>query len=235
MFIAQKGVPNYQTATHNIVWDGNSLIVGFNSGVGNNMPAQVIAKPPLQGKGFTVRSGAENAINWEGMRLSHITNINSMFQAGKRNILFTWEGTNNICGRGRTGVQSCADAKLYVDALKAVNPTWEVYNILTLPRRLSGVFGSIPNCNAQLIAYNDEMKSKYKTYGFSGVVDVRPAGSPFLMQTFNEDDFYQLDPYIVAGERWGEVSYPQYTHLNTLGYSFVAKYVAQKLRSLGVR
>lgn len=184
----------------------------------------------LAGSGLTVRSSAESAISWYGMRVGHVTAVSNMYQANKRNILLLWEGTNSIRNEGKTAAQAITDARDYVTAIRAAHPDWEIYVITAIPRRETGAW-TILELNQKIDEYNSTLKTNYKAYGFNGVIDVRDTGSPFNISNYTTG-FAEMEDYWTTGEKTADAVS---VHLNSLGYSHIARYVTQKLRSIGVR
>lgn len=227
MFFNLKGKPNYSSTTHNIVFDGNSLIAG--TGASTQYVANKVMADPIF-NGMTVKSYGIVGQTWESMQ-SNITDVNASYVAGRRNILIVWEHTNTIVALNKTADQSLADMQAYIDAVKAVND-WEVYALTTLPRRQKHSSKTIAESNAILIDVNNKMKANWKSLGLDGVIDIRDKNSPFYLSSFENAQWLALDPYINASERMSGNG--DYIHLNAAGYDLIAKYVVQKLRGIGV-
>lgn len=227
MFISKNGKPNYQNATHNIVFDGNSLVAGQGATV-QYLANKVHSLPVLASSGLTVKSfgiGSQQISSMTG----GIADVNGAYESGKRNILIAWEITNSVYF-GKNAVQVAEDFTAYCNA---ANAGFEIYAVLTIPRRQSRQNGDSSDIyNAVLEECNAEIKKNWKDIGLAGYIDLRLDGSPFKFSGYTTTDFATADAYWAAGEKsTNGIS----VHLNSAGYDIVAQYIAQKLRSIGVR
>jgi len=228
MFIWQKGKPNYQAATHNIVFDGNSLVAGAGAST-QYLANKVHSFPILSSSGLSVKSFGIGSQTFANMSSNH-SDIDSSFVSGRRNILICWEGTNSIYF-GRTGDQAASDGADYVNSVKSLNPSWEVYVLTTIPRRQIRNNGdSIEIFNFILEDYDSQIRSNWRSLGFNGFIDLREKGSPFRFTGYSTSDFANIDAYLASGEKSTNAFS---VHLNASGYDLVAKFIEQKLRSIG--
>lgn len=228
MILTRKGRINLSSTKHNIVIDGNSLVFGIGAS-GTNLSQILSGLPLFSGSGITVQHSGTGGHAWSDM-LTGIADIHSRFQVGKRNILFTWETTNSICSSNKTVAAALADAKAYADAVKATNPSWEIYNISTLARNQAGG-QTIAVANQKMVDFDIEMAKNYRNYNFNGVVEIRMPNSPFYIDLASPN-WTVLDPYIASGET--STGNNTYIHLNNTGYTVVANFIQQKLRSIGI-
>jgi len=218
------GVPRmqYSGAAANVVFDGNSLVAGFQASSSNMaMPAQMSRLPPLNG-GVNVTNIGVSGQTINQMRGRGTQYADGSYVTGKKNILLAWEGTNTICNNGsaKTGLAAAADMATYVQERLAAHPGWFIVMMTTLPR-----FGieawSIADGNAQLQAYDDYLRANWRAMGCKALVDVR-AGGVFVYTGTTMDS--KMAPYMA-----------ETIHCNDTGYGLVAQYCADVLKRLPAR
>jgi len=214
----------YSGVGTNIVFDGNSLVYGYQaSSSAKSMPSQMAALPPLNGAVQVSNIGVSGQ-NITQMRSRGAAQADARYAAGKKNILLAWEGTNTICntgsGAGKTGLAAAADMVAYVQDRLAAHPDWFIVMMTTLPR-----FGldawSIADGNAHLQAYDDYLRANWRAMGCKALVDVR-AGGVFVYTGTTMDP--KMAPYMA-----------ETIHCNDTGYGLVAQYCAAVLKRLPAR
>ncbi|QJE03052.1 SGNH/GDSL hydrolase family protein [Massilia forsythiae] len=220
--LSSSAFQRYSGAGVNVVFDGNSLVAGFQaSSQAKSTPSQMAALPPLSGAVSVTNIGVSGqTINQMRGRGSQYAD--GAYVAGKKNILLAWEGTNTVCNNGsaKTGLAAAADMASYVKERLAAHPDWVIVMMTTLPR-----FGieawSIPDGNAQLQAYDDYLRANWRAMGCKGLVDVRARG----VFTYTGPTMSAvMSPYMA-----------ETIHCNDLGYGLIAQYCATGLRRLPVR
>lgn len=219
----------FQSATTNVVMDGNSLVYGYrNPGPGNTIAQQLVSQStsPLYGSGVTVVNLGVSGQTWTGM-LSGLP----VFVAGKTNILVAWEGTNAIQG-GRTGAQAVDDAAAYCSAVLAANSAWKIVHMTCLPRQggFAANWGTIAAFNAQIDAYNTQLMSEYSAHGAVAVCDIRKSGGVFDMSGDYSNASFEAVNTRGGTQIWLEATTGGAIHLTDAADGVVAGYLADTLR-----
>jgi hypothetical protein len=129
-----------------------------------------------------------------------------------------------------SAIQAADEMALYLAERRAVHSDWYIIILTTIARQAAGHFSSTNEANAELLAYDNLLLSNYATMGADDVIHVRKSGSPFAIPDFTSNTF-ELAPYINY-EASGETT--AHIHLNDLGYSVVASYIAKKLKRLPI-
>lgn len=230
-----QGKPTFTAAKYNIVFDGNSLIYGQGATYTQFIAGQLTLSKLLNGSGITCRSFGIPGQTWGDMIANH-ADVDAAFVPGKRNILFCWEGTNAIFNSARTGIVAAQDAGRYAQAMKAVNPSWEIIVMSTIPGRYTsslGVtnFGSVDAVNRQVDIHNLYLQQNLKSLGFDGYLDLRCDGSPYAFKNYTDADFTARNAYYLASEQLTGTGV--YVHQQDAGYQVVADLVQQYLRRIG--
>jgi lysophospholipase L1-like esterase len=200
-------------------FDGNSLVEGVGWGATNSsktVSSQLALLAPISSQ-FAITNlgiGGQTFRQMNGLDAGSSSDVDSAYVAGKKNILFVWEGCNTI-NKGRTPQQAIADATDYIAARKAVHP-WIVVILNTLP------FETSASLNADLLTYNALLAQNYKAMGAALLVDVRQPGSPFAFTDY------------VAGNYTSTYWYDQ-IHLNNTGYGVIAQFIATAIKRLPAR
>jgi len=227
MFIrGRKPTPNLSSATHNIAWDGNSLVFDDAETTGENqyLARRLADMGKIKQAGVQSRGVGIGSQTWATMR-ANITDVNALFESEKHNTLYVLEGTNTI-REGRTARQAADDAGLYASAVKAVNPSWVIVVLTAIPFRTD--FNNVLSQAKfdAVLAYNEILKNEYQSLGFNRVVEIGGVNSPLYVPTFTNESFQKLDPYIsvlginetLNGNGW-------YLHYDKTGYDVIANYV----------
>lgn len=239
MFLAKKGKPNFHSSTHNICMSGSSLMEGTSDYSGPALPTQYLAyqvqtSALLAGSGIAIRSAGVGGRTWGNLQANDSVNVDPWYENGKRNILFAWEGYNEMMQTGRTGTQAAIAAGNYATARKNAKG-WEVYIILTQMLRGSSVGGSLLTKKAQVDEYHKYLRENYKSMGIAGIVDIYQPNSPFYINDVTNDaEWASKNMYFRSQETFEQSSDPGYLHMRMAGENIVAKFVVQKLRSIGV-
>ena len=226
-----SGIVEYKSRDVNVVFDGNSLVAGQGASSGAFfLPALIGGLSPISGA-FAVTNlgvGAQTTRMMNGLDTGSAADVDGAFVAGKLNILFAWEGTNDVELTALTGLQAASDMTDYIAARKAAHP-WVVILLTTLPRQKSGqTQPQIVAANAELDSYNAYLLANYVSMGATAVVDVRQIGSPFRFTDYTTASFDAVAPtYYSAAESSGS-----YTHLRDAGYVVIAGYCAAALNAL---
>lgn len=212
----------YSGSAVNIIFDGNSLVAGFQASSSNMaMPAQMSRLSPLNGAVDVTNIGVSGqTINQ--MRARGAQYADASYVGGKKNIYFPFEGTNTVCnnGSGKTGRAAASDYEALIQERLAAHPDLVVVAMTTIPR-----FGieawSIAEGNAQLQAFDDYVRANWRSMGCKALVDVR-AGGIFVYTGTTMDP--KMAPYMAEA-----------IHCNDTGYGLVAQYCADVLKRLPVR
>ena len=207
----------YSSATHNVVWDGNSLVGPIVAQLSN---------------GSLLNGLVVDGVGVAGQNIPAMTNrvatyVTPKFVAGKKNVLLVWEFTNSLCNNpGYTAEQAWSQMETYLATVKAGNPNWIIVMLTTLPRY--GLFGETSNddhsgpltiaqANARLNAADVFIKERYRAAGVAAIVDVRSSG-----------DFV----YTGADTPLHPEFYLDTTHLNTAGNAVVVGLINPVLQFL---
>lgn len=206
-----------QRALRNAVigFAGNSLVAGVGATVA--LPAQLDALPPINGS-LAVTNFGSSGITTPDMNTYEGASVDATFVAGKTNILFVWEGTNDIYLNGyswapQTGAAAAANMTTYIGNRKAATAGLKVILLNCLPRT------SDTALNTRLTDYNTILASSYVSMGADALVDVRPTGGPFSFTDYSAGSFD-------SGHWYDNV------HLNDAGYAVVAQWCATALTAL---
>lgn len=210
-------------STVNIVFDGNSLVAGTGaSGSSTYLPAQLAALAPLNGAVAMANKGNPGD-NITDMR-NRGAATDATYVSGKKNILFSWEGTNTICrdnsGAGKSGLDAIADLKLWTNERLAAHSDWQIIHMTTIPRFAVNTWGT-DGANAQMQIYDDYLRNNWRSMGAKGLVDTRSSG--IFTYTTNGPNG-TLAPYMAEA-----------IHCNDAGYALIAQYCADVLRRLSAR
>lgn len=223
------GVPRlrFDPATLNIVCDGNSLIRGDGSTLGQNVCVQLAALAPLNGQINVTNLGIDGQSTAQ-MR-TNSTDVDGAYVDGKTNVLILWEGTNSI-NFSATPQGAFNDLKSYCTDRLAKKP-WKIIVMTTLPRRNQGATqAQTDDYNAKLAEYNNLLLTGFASMGARAVIDVRKAGSPFAFADYSLTSFQDasVTPY------WASEG-AKNIHLNNAGYGLIAGYMAEALQRLPAR
>jgi len=227
-----SGVDVSLYATHNIVFDGNSLVAGTGSTGGKTLPVQTAKLRPVNGT-LTLTNlgiGGQTLRMMNGLDTGSSADVDAAWVSGRVNVLVVWEATNSITVTTRTAAQSLQDLADYIAARQAVH-TWDkVVVIGTIPRYQTGTsWASVDDINAQLDSFNASLVASPATYGATAYVDVRPVGGPFALPDYALATFERTETLPL----WATTDTVGWRiHLSDAGYAYVAGLVAPKLQQV---
>jgi hypothetical protein len=208
----------------NVIWDGNSLFAGMGaSGPSGYTPAQAMALAPFSGAGAWTNLGISGQ-TWRqmnGLDGGSSADVDAAWDASRRNVLITWEGTNAVFNVGRTGLQAGGDAAAYFAARRAAHPQQWIVALTSLPRR-----GSTATCN-ELIAHDDYLRANWPSLGVDLLIDIRAEVPEFNF--LGDSD----GPFVATQIYWAESSF--WIHPNDAGYALIAAAIARRIRRLPAR
>jgi hypothetical protein len=168
--------------------------------------------------------------------------IDALYNPSKTNILIAWEGHNDMLGLGKTAAQAFADAQTYTSQRLAANPGWKIIHMTCLP----GYYQSWDDTasaagNAKLDQYNDLLRAGWRGTGAKALVEVRQAGSPFVLADYKRTTFaaatYQGQSIWSPNDQQGGggTGQNQFIHCSDIGYGYLAQIVANVLKRLPAR
>lgn len=199
-------------------------------------------------KGIIVTNFGINGQTWRqmnGLDGYSAADVDAAFVSSKTNVLVVWEGTNSITNMGRTPAQAIQDATDYIAARQAaVNAAypgqkWIVVIGTCLPRQVNPAPPADPQAatdalNAKLDTYNALIRSSYLAMGAKAYFDVRQSGGPFDFQNYLISTFEAAAS--ASGTLWAASETGAHTHLNSDGYTTVARnFIIPALRLLPAR
>lgn len=219
------GVPRmkFSSTTAAIIFDGNSLVAGYGASNNNSLPSQLAALAPLNSAVSMGNTGVTGQ-NITGMRTRGASVVDGAYAAGKKNILFAWEGTNTICNNdsnaNKTGLQAAADMVLYCQDRLAAHPGQVIILVTAMPR-FDTHNRTVAQQEVELSAYNDYLLANYRDMGAKAIVDVRAGGVfTYTGPTMSA----AMSPYM-----------SDTVHCNDAGYALIARYCADVLKRLPAR
>lgn len=196
-----------------ITFDGNSMV----DPVYSNLCTQLQALRPLNGN-FTISNFALSGQTIANMD-SAASDVDSAFVIGKTNFLLIWEVTNSIFVDGITGVAACTQLATYIANRKAVHP-WRVVVLTCIPRGANLYSYTAASGEVQLQAANDYLRKNYKSMGIEALVEMRRTGGPFDFTDSSNSANFPVG-------LWTD-----YTHPNSAGHAYTARYIADVLVNL---
>ena len=216
----------------NAVLDGNSIAAGTNaSSSAYYINALVAAMAPMSGAVpfSNIAIGGQTTRQMDGLDGGSSADVDAAWVSGKTNILVAWELTNHIISTGCSGEEAAQVMADYIAHRLAVHP-WRVIIMTALPRYKLGIGGlSVDQLNANLDDANALVKSHWRTWGASGVCDVRAVGGPFDFPDYQWDTFERSK----TKELWsiGDAA-GTHEHLSDAGFEALAPLLSRTLNRL---
>lgn len=216
-------------AACNALWDGNSLCQGVGGAGHNTGPATHVHGMATTGAGTFTNAGIGGQA-WADM-IANATDVDNAWQAGKTNVLFTWEHNNTLVSfneydRLNTSlpVQACLNqCRQYNAGRRALHP-WLIIGISTTPSEWYSVAAQ-EALNRQKVEVDTAIAANPGYYGYDLYINLRQKGSPFDLPDWSQASFS------AAGNIWFEAPGGR-VHLNDNGYILVANMVEERLRNL---
>jgi len=231
------------SATVNVVCHGNSLTIGIGaSSAAACWPAVMAGLFPLQGTGITpINAGVSGqTISVSGgngdMTNTGPTAVDAQLVAGRTNILFALEFTNELGLNGVSAAAAYAAWKACLLARKAAaaaaGKTLKIFTMTCPPAYTTYPVDNTTYNNA-IRTVNAQMRLDYRSYS-DKLVDLA-AWIPQMAAIFAAGTYTQAE-FIAAGiwSRSDAVA-NDYTHFGDSGYALIAGQGANALRSLPAR
>lgn len=199
---------NGNAYTHNIVADGNSLVVGDYGGPVRTVHNGILDAGLTQ---YDYIIMARNGWATPDLTSKAANDIDLLYEAslGSKNILVFWEGTNDL-NNGKTAAQAYANIKAYCQARKAAG--WVVIVCTILPRTNS----LNANHEASRLEVNESIRTNAVSEGWADqVVDI--GADPLIGLTGSASNIFY---------------YSDGLHLTSEGHSVSKTYLSSALMEL---
>lgn len=208
----------------NIYVDGNSISAGQDSTSGNTYPEQLLNEYPLN-KCYTNGAIVNEAVGGQttlDMIADAATNIDTLFDSNKTNILLAWEARNHLVVDNPTLQVALDKLEEYCLARKTANSDLKIITATILPSWYGSYGGDTTvtgynNLKADTVSFNQLLRDNYTDFA-DYLIDFETIAD-FGLYPANEEDGYAFS----ATRPVANTYYSDGTHLNDNGYSVIAK------------
>jgi lysophospholipase L1-like esterase len=209
-FLCGPALAPYQTVPPVIVFDGNSLTVGYTVSGEATYPAQCQAL--LSGNVVAINK-RQKGLTTTDMTYRAPSTIDSFYgHLRTRNMVVAWEGSNDLSHTTVSAIGALDHLRTYETARRAAG---RAVVLLSVQPRSVDAFGTPANFEASRQQLNSAMRAERSWV--DGFVDV---GADLVIGQANDDE--------------NSVYYAVGVHLTQAGYSIVARAVAAELLNMKV-
>lgn len=222
--LGSRPVVRFDPATTNVVFVGNSIVVGDGvaSRPADTWPVRLAANAPISNALSIANLGHDG---YSITALDGAGDTSAQFVAGKTNVMLFYEGTNTLKGGGTSASTAIGQLQAYIKNRLAEHP-WKIVLVSTIPFIETATDAVSQTQNTIVDQFNATMKATYKQMGAVAYIDVR-TGAPWgSMPDYSLASFQVNCSSLFAAD---------FTHPNTAGTQLLADLMAPQLRRIPLR
>lgn len=219
-------VIKFDPAKANVVFHGNSIVYGdaVTTRATDSWPVRLAAAAPINGALTIPNLGRDGATITQ--LDAYGSEVDSLYAAGKTNVLLFYEGTNTISSDPSTVASAFTALQTYINNRLALHP-WKIVLVSTIPAYSSGPDSTTIAVNNNIDAFNAGMKANFKAWGAVMYADVRNGAPWGILPNYNNSSFSSTAMNaLFAYDR---------VHPNTAGTQLLADLLAPQLRRIPLR
>lgn len=221
--LGSRPMVRYDPAKTNIVFAGNSIVVGdgVTTRPADTWPVRLAAAAPINNALSIANLGHDG---WSISALDGAGDTSPLFVAGKTNLLLFYEGTNTLKD-GTSASVAISRLQTYINNRLAEHP-WKIVLVSTIPFIEGATDAQSQANNTQVDLFNATMKATHKQMGAVAYIDVR-TGAPWgNMPDYSHASFVANCSSLFVAD---------FTHPNTAGTQLLADLMAPQLRRIPLR